>query len=184
MSDHSQLWAPWRMSYIRDLEKQAAAPVPPACFLCEAVSAPDAASPAHDDADARRRLVLLDDGRGLILLNKYPYINGHLLVAPRPHVASLSDMTAPDRAGLMELTELAERILRTAMNPQGINIGLNLGRCAGAGVPGHLHIHVLPRWNGDTNFMQTIGQVRVIPQALEECYNLLAAALNQLRKEN
>ncbi len=151
------------MSYIRQLDD---ADQSSACFLCDASKSPD-----------REHLVLRSDDAGMLLLNKYPYINGHLLIAPHEHVGFLSDLSPAARAGLMEMTELAERALRVAMNPHGINVGINIGRCAGAGVPGHIHIHVLPRWNGDTNFMSTIGQVRVIPQALDACYEQLAGAL-------
>ena len=175
--DHANLWAPWRMPYILGLtDEDAAAPAPggSACFLCDAA----ATGPGGDDA--RRRLLLLNDARGLILLNRYPYTNGHLLIAPREHVGGLSDLTADQRAGVIELTALAERLLRTAVNPQGMNMGVNLGRCAGAGLPGHVHVHVVPRWAGDTNFMETVGRVRVIPQALESSYDHLAATLAKL----
>lgn len=144
------------------------------CFLCEA------ATVMVPSDNARQRLTLLRDDRGMILLNKYPYTNGHLLVAPVRHVADLTDLPAADRAGLMELIVVAERLLRGAINPQGLNVGVNLGRCAGAGLPGHLHVHVVPRWGGDTNFMQTVGRVRVIPQAIEESYALLAQTLATL----
>lgn len=156
------------MAYIDQLaEGEApAAPTKPGCFLCDAAGATDA-------ADLRQRLVLHADEHGLVMLNRYPYTNGHLLIAPREHVPDLSDLAPAARAGLMELTVLAEGWLRTAMNPQGLNIGVNLGRCAGAGLPGHVHIHVVPRWNGDTNFMQIVGQVRVIPQALEASWEAL-----------
>lgn len=163
---HQNLWAPWRMSYIRQLD---AMDDSAGCFLCDASQAPD-----------REHLVLHSCDAGMLLLNKYPYINGHLLIAPHDHVGFLADLSSPTRAGLMELTEQAERALRAAMNPHGINVGINIGRCAGAGVPGHIHIHVLPRWHGDTNFMSTIGQVRVIPQALDACYEQLAEALETL----
>ena len=122
-------------------------------------------------------LILLSDERGTLMLNRYPYTNGHMLAAPHDHVGDISDMTAVQRAGLMELCEHGSRLLRKTMNPQGINIGMNLGRCAGAGLPGHAHMHVVPRWSGDVNFMQTIGQVRVIPQALEESFRMLKAAM-------
>ena len=92
----------------------------------------------------------------------------------------LSDLESTQRAGLIDLVALSEQLLRAGLNPQGLNIGINLGRCAGAGLPGHLHVHVVPRWSGDTNFMQTIGQVRVIPQSLEASYEQLAAALTRL----
>lgn len=176
--DHANLWAPWRMDYIRQLGLDANAEAEgsgPACFLCAAAGEPD-------ESGDSKRLVLIDDSRGLILLNKYPYTNGHLLAAPSAHVESLCDLSAAQRAGLMELTALAERLLRAAMNPQGLNIGINIGRCAGAGLPGHLHVHIVPRWSGDTNFMETVGQVRVIPQALQECYQLLTAALGKLEQ--
>ena len=165
------------MDYIRQLglAVHGEGDVPPsACFLCAAVAG------AGDDTSVARRLVLVDDARGLVVLNKYPYTNGHLLAAPREHVESLSDLSAEARAGLMELTALCERLLRAAMNPQGLNVGVNMGRCAGAGLPGHLHVHIVPRWNGDTNFMAVVGQVRVMPQSLEESYDLLAATLRKL----
>jgi ATP adenylyltransferase len=190
------LWAPWRMNYIKQLapappEGAGALPVPsqagprredaPAgqpeaapCFLCAAA----ATEPGTEVA--RQRLVLVRDPRGLIVLNRYPYTTGHLLVAVSEHLADLTDLTAAQRAGLMELTALAEQTARLAFAPQGFNVGINLGRCAGAGLPGHLHVHIVPRWNGDTNFMSIVGQVRVIPQAIEESYAALAGALRQI----
>ena len=166
-----QLWAPWRIQYLRQLEQGDAED---GCFLCAAA----ACDPASDEA--AQRLVLCRSKQGVLLLNRYPYSNGHLLVACLDHVGKLSAMSAAKRSGLMELTMLAQRLLEVAMNPQGFNVGINLGRCAGAGFPGHLHMHVVPRWSGDTNFMQVFGQVRVIPQALEESYRLLAATMRQL----
>jgi len=172
---HENLWAPWRMAYISQLDVDPSkASTPPACFLCEA-----AASEAGGD-EQRRRLILLNDHRGQVLLNRYPYTNGHLLVAPGEHLADLCDLTAASRGDLIELVNLAELVLRAVFNPQGINIGINLGRCAGAGLPGHLHVHVVPRWSGDTNFMQTVGQVRVIPDALEASYEQLAVGLAKI----
>lgn len=167
-----RLWAPWRMAYISGLDD--GAPTPPkdgACFLC------DAAADGLSDSELERMSVLLRDERGILMLNRYPYTNGHLLVAPHVHFGDISDLSAEQRAGLMELCELAVRLLRKTMSPQGINIGMNLGRCAGAGLPGHAHMHVVPRWNGDVNFMQAVGGIRVIPQALEESYKMLKAAL-------
>lgn len=172
---HQNLWAPWRIDYIRQIEAN-----PPesttgsGCFLC------DAASQKPDPALMRERLILLSDERGMILLNRFPYTNGHLLIAPRDHVADLTDLTTQQRHDIMDLTVLAEKLLRTALNPQGMNVGLNLGRCAGAGLPGHVHVHVLPRWNGDTNFMQTIGRIRVIPEALDVSYNNLLTKLQSI----
>ena len=181
---HTNLWAPWRMAYIDALVGEAGhdahdAPGEAGCFLCEAAQAMSRDDAVGGDA-AGQRLVLMHDARGLVMLNRYPYTNGHLLVAPREHVACLSDLSPQGRADLMELTELADRLLRAAMNPQGMNIGMNLGRCAGAGLPGHLHVHLVPRWNGDTNFMQTVGGVRVIPQALEESFGMLREVLGRM----
>ena len=164
------------MAYISGLDP-AEPPATPAggsgCFLC------DAADPALEQAGLDQMLVLVRDDRGVLMLNRYPYTNGHLLAAPPAHVGDLSDLAPAQRAGIMELCELGTRLLRDTMQPQGINLGMNLGRCAGAGLPGHAHMHVVPRWNGDVNFMHTVGQVRVIPQALEESFKMLKTALNQ-----
>jgi len=175
---HTNLWAPWRLAYLHDLaarESSGATVVPSTCFLCDAN-----AVRSDDAAAARERLVLSNDERGTLLLNRYPYTNGHLLIAPHGHLATLSDLTPEARAGLMELAALGERLLGVALNPQGYNVGINLGRCAGAGLPGHVHVHVVPRWSGDTNFMQTVGQVRVVPDALDASYDHLLATLSRM----
>ncbi|MEO1236732.1 MAG: HIT domain-containing protein [Planctomycetota bacterium] len=170
------LWAPWRMDYLEELGGDNPPGQEPkekggsGCFLC------DAAEPDLTPDRRRERLVLRRDDHGVVLLNRYPYTNGHLLVAPLVHVAGLTDLDAPTRAGLMELCDWAVRLLTDVVNPQGFNVGANLGRAAGAGVPGHLHFHVVPRWAGDTNFMDVVGGVRVIPQALEASYARLSAA--------
>ena len=143
------------------------------CFLCEA-----AAVRVPSD-EAKQCLVLLRDGRGVVMLNRYPYTNGHLMVAPLGHIGDLTDLTSSQRGDLIELTAIAETALKTAVNAQGVNIGVNIGRCAGAGLPGHLHVHIVPRWNGDTNFMRTVGCVRVIPEALEQSYARLAQSLKE-----
>lgn len=168
------LWAPWRMDYIRQLDQTPQTENAQRCFLCQA------ASVKPDSAEAQQLLVLVNDSRGLILLNRFPYTSGHLLVACREHLGDLSDLSSQQRTDLMELTALAVEMIRAAYNPQGFNIGINIGRCAGAGLPGHLHVHVVPRWNGDTNYMQVIGQVRVIPQALEASYQQLSEARRKL----
>ena len=144
------------------------------CFLC------DAARADQTDEQRREHLVLLRDERGVLMMNRYPYTNGHLLAAPLEHCGDLSDLSAEQRAELMELTELGHRLLVEAVNPQGVNIGMNIGRCAGAGVPGHVHMHIVPRWHGDVNFVDIVGGVRVIPQAMEESYGMLADALRRL----
>jgi ATP adenylyltransferase len=163
------------MAYIKGLDPAEADPEQPTgCFLCTC------GQHAAASASGRQDLVLVNDQRGLVVMNRYPYTSGHLLVAPQAHVAALTDMTVDQRAGLMELTTLASRVVGDAYNPQGLNVGINMGRAAGAGVPGHLHVHIVPRWQGDTNFMESIGQVRVIPQALEESYRMLAEALDAI----
>jgi len=159
MSD--TLWAPWRMDYIKGV-----ADGPKECFLCAAAKAPDRDEELH---------VLARLPGAMLMLNKFPYVNGHLLVAPYRHAATLEDCTAEERAQIMELLVHGQKLLAGAMNPQGFNLGFNIGRCAGAGVPGHVHGHVVPRWNGDVNFMSMVGNVRIIPQSLEEAYAILKA---------
>ena len=172
--NHDTLWAPWRIQYIKGLTAETAPPAnDDGCFLC------DAARSDLTDEQRADRLVLCHDERGLLLLNRYPYTNGHLLIAPADHLPDLDDMTAGQRAGLMELAALGERLLKATMNPQGLNVGMNVGRCAGAGVPGHVHMHVVPRWNGDVNFMAAVAGVRVIPQSLAHSYDELKAALDR-----
>ena len=170
------LWAPWRISYVRDLatEPGQEPDAPKQCFLCQAGN-PELTAEQH-----RQQLVLISDQRGTLMLNRYPYTNGHLLAAPPPHVADLSDLETAQRNNLMALVELGNRLLNEAFNPQGVNVGINMGRCAGAGLPGHMHFHLVPRWHGDVNFMDVVGQVRVIPQALEETYRLLSETLQRI----
>jgi ATP adenylyltransferase len=161
---HSRpLFAPWRMDYIRSVVK---GEDDDKCFLCQAAAA------ANDD-ERRERLVLWTTDATTVLINRYPYTNGHLLIAPRAHKAELEDLTPDEQVDLMRQTTEAVRLLKRAMSPQGFNIGINLGRCAGAGLPGHLHQHVVPRWNGDTNFMGVVGEVRVVPQAMSQLYDEL-----------
>ena len=170
------LWAPWRWSYIRGLDPQSSHDsnddaTEKKCFLCEAGAC------AAESDEARQRLILVRDERGVLLLNLYPYTNGHLLIAPVEHLADLTELSPSQRFGLMELTAVGQQLLKDTINPQGFNIGINLGHCAGAGLPGHLHVHVVPRWNGDTNFMQVVGDVRVLPQALHDSYERLQTTL-------
>lgn len=159
-----QLWAPWRLSYVA---KPAAPKTGDDCFICAGLAA---------DAD-RENLIALRTPHAVVVLNRFPYNNGHLLVAPRHHVAEL-DAIAPD--AMLDLMATLTRmvgILRETMRPEGFNIGLNLGRVAGAGLPGHLHWHIVPRWNGDTNFMTVTGDTRVINQSLDALWDLLARKL-------
>ncbi|MCG3127036.1 MAG: AP-4-A phosphorylase [Phycisphaerae bacterium] len=157
------LWAPWRMQYIRGTGQ----PAEGGCFLC-----------AYRDAagDDRANLVLHRDEHALVLLNRFPYTNGHVLIAPLEHAPSLAALPEATLVRLMALTRDVTAALARAVNAEGFNVGMNLGRCAGAGVPDHVHLHVVPRWSGDTNFMSVIGDTRVIPQSLEQVYGLFCAA--------
>ncbi|MCC6241013.1 MAG: HIT domain-containing protein [Phycisphaerales bacterium] len=162
MTENSSLQAPWRIDYIRSLDR----PDPDECFLCKAAQ-------AADEASRRQCLVLWQSKYSVVMLNRYPYTNGHVLVAPCGHKADLDELNEVEIADVMQQTALVVRLLRRAVSAQGFNIGINLGRVAGAGVPGHLHQHIVPRWGGDINFMGIVGKVQVVPQALEQLYDEL-----------
>ena len=157
--DH--LWAPWRMRFIRSSRNV------PGCLFCRVFAS---------NAD-RKNLVLVRRDAALLMLNRYPYNPGHLMVAAARHTGRIAGLRAAERADLMELLGLAERVLRREYRPHGLNVGANLGRVAGAGFPGHLHFHLVPRWNGDTNFMPVIGQTRVLPESLAETWSRLRRAV-------
>jgi ATP adenylyltransferase len=165
-----RLWAPWRLDYIRgDVQSDEPKPEDDAekpCFLCEAVAA---------DED-RQRLVIARGSLVFAILNRYPHNNGHLLIAPTAHKGQLSELTTEEHTQCMELVTRSVEVIRSEMNAAGFNVGLNLGRVAGAGLPGHLHWHVVPRWNGDTNFMPVFGDVDVISQSLDSAWQLLSEA--------
>ena len=167
---HAALFAPWRMDYIKSLHKPGAE----RCFLCDAAA-------ASDQAQARETLVLWQTPHSVVLLNRYPYTNGHLLVAPRAHKADLEELSAAEKLDLLEQTTEAAGLLRRAVSAQGFNIGINLGRCAGAGVPGHLHQHVVPRWAGDVNFMSVVGEVQIVPEAISQIYNELLEVREKMK---
>lgn len=148
--DH--LWSPWRLQYVTG------GTAPPGCVFCT----------ADTGTDATQAALVVHRGRTCyVILNLFPYNNGHLMVVPGRHIATLSDATSDELHEMMQLTQLAERVLRQAYQPHGLNVGINIGRAAGAGVADHLHIHLVPRWNGDTNFMATVGETRVLPEALD-----------------
>ena len=150
------LWAPWRMSYILEKEK------PEGCIFCMATDGKGA-----DD-------LVLGVGRlSLVMMNKYPYNNGHLLVAPKRHLPNLDQLSGEEMADLLATVRRATHALKKVMNPEGFNVGLNLGRVAGAGIEEHMHFHVVPRWGGDTNFMTLFGEVRVIPEHIQATYEKL-----------
>lgn len=158
------LHAPWRIEYIRSLEK----PEGDVCFLCQAVQAADA-----DPQLRRDRLVLWASPLSVVVINRYPYTNGHLLIAPKAHKAELEHLSPEEVQDMQMQTIRALKLLKRALSPQGFNIGINLGRCAGAGLPGHVHQHIVPRWSGDTNFISVIGETRIVPQAMSQLYDEL-----------
>ncbi len=172
---HDSLWAPWRMTYLRELERQATdarvANASGGDFLLEYWG-----HPARDEES----LVVHRDRFGMILLNRYPYVNGHLLVALGEAKPTLAEYSPDSRAAFWRLVERAMELVQKTLEPQGINMGINEGRAAGAGLPDHVHAHVLPRWNGDTNFMATVGQVRIIPDALESVWRDYRATVVRL----
>jgi ATP adenylyltransferase len=161
------LWAPWRMEYIAGLCNGAGG----GCFLCEVIEKPDT-----DEAN----YVLWRGARTIVLLNRFPYSTGHVLVAPLAHLAEPEDLADEPLLELMHRVRDAKRVLQAALAAQGFNIGINLGHCAGAGLPGHLHVHVVPRWSGDINFMAVLGDVKVIPQSLPEVRRLFLTKAAEL----
>jgi ATP adenylyltransferase len=164
------LWAGWRMPYIRKAGTQSKAS--PGCLFCSMGRV----------RPGRRNLVLARTGRALVVLNRYPYNVGHVMVAPLRHVRSLSRLTPDESLEIADWLGRMERALERAYEPHGLNVGLNLGRVAGAGVLGHLHWHVVPRWTGDTNFMPATAGTKVLPEALDRTYERLARALGRVRK--
>jgi ATP adenylyltransferase len=151
------LFTPWRYEYIKTKGQDEG------CFFC-------AAAGELDDAE---RLVVFATSHHLVMLNRHPYTNGHLMVAPLAHLASPRDEAAPAAAELWPLVLAVQEVLAEDLAPDGFNLGLNLGSAAGAGVPGHFHFHVVPRWSGDTNFMGVVAGVRIVPQALDDsCHRL------------
>jgi len=169
---NEQLWAPWRLSYIKgergsaaDRELKFLPDADPACFLCRAVAS----------ADDRENLVVYRSEKTAVVLNRYPYNNGHLLIIPARHKARLQDLEDDEHLGMQQTITRFTEIIERSMNAEGFNVGLNLGRASGAGWPGHLHWHVVPRWTGDTNFMDIIAGIDVIPQSLDALWELLQA---------
>ncbi len=157
-----RLWAGWRTDYVSDPKTGRS---DTACVICNLVAA----------TDDREALVLERAPHTITVLNLYPYGSGHLMVAPVTHTASIEDLEDDALIALARAQVRAVRAVRAAYTPDGINIGVNIGRAAGAGVPTHLHVHVMPRWSGDTNFMTTVAEVRVLPEALEVSYDKLKA---------
>ena len=156
------LWAPWRMAFIQEAQR------PGGCIFCD--------FPAEEGEEADRRNLIVHRGpTAFTILNRYPYNSGHLMVVPRAHLPALEALPPGDFAGLHQELRLALEAVKRAYRPEGMNLGMNLGRVAGAGIADHLHWHVVPRWGGDTNFMPVIGDLRVVPEALDAAWTRLRA---------
>lgn len=160
-----RLWAPWRLSYVASAR-------PPTdhdpCFICRGLA----------EQNDRDNLIAWRGGKSVVVLNRFPYNNGHLLVAPNGHKASLHDLDADEILEMQQTIARLVTLLGEMMKPEGFNIGLNLGKAAGAGLPGHLHWHIVPRWNGDTNFMSVLADTRVIVQSLDQFYAYLTERMS------
>ncbi len=151
------LWAPWRIEYIENASKNEG------CIFCE----------QPREKDDKKSLIVHRGERGFIIINRYPYNNGHLMVVPYRHVGELASLSDEEKIELFHFLQFSQDVLREVMQPQGFNIGMNVGRLAGAGIVDHLHFHIVPRWGGDTNFMPIVGHTKVISEALEETWEKL-----------
>jgi len=159
------LWTPWRYRYVTNAAKD------DRCIFCEALA-------LEDDA---KSFIILRAQKNFVILNRFPYTTGHLMIVPFAHVADLSGCDAETLAEMMALARDAQLALAATYTPEGYNLGMNLGRCAGAGVAGHLHLHVLPRWGADTNFMTVTGETRVQPEDLKQSFEKLRRAFAEVR---
>lgn len=155
-----RLWAPWRMQYLTGEKEKG-------CIFCTRIA----------ESRDRENYILYRGERGFLILNLYPYNNGHMMAVPYNHVASLEDLDTETLTELMLLVNKGLAALRKAMSPQGFNVGVNIGEVAGAGVAGHVHIHIVPRWGGDTNFMPILADTRVVPELLDQTYERLRAVM-------
>jgi len=158
------LWTPWRSTYMKENRARSG------CIFCEAVRG----------SDDRESLVVHRGQHCFVILNRYPYTSGHLMVAPYLHVSRLSQLDEPAAAEMMHLTRFAEKALGEVYSPDGINLGMNMGEAAGAGIEQHIHMHVLPRWKGDANFMTSVGQTRIIPEVLSDTWTKLHGVFQNL----
>ncbi|MEM0503780.1 MAG: HIT domain-containing protein [Archaeoglobaceae archaeon] len=157
-----RIFAPWRIRYIL-------APKPKDCVFCNALK-----------IDEKEALVVYKAKDSYVIMNRNPYNPGHVMVCPKRHVASLEELSNEELCEMMQLTRLTIKAIRHCMNPDGFNVGINIGKVAGAGIAEHLHIHVVPRWNGDTSFMPVLADVQVVPEALEETFEKLRKSFNVL----
>jgi len=160
------LWAPWRIEYIRSPKHEG-------CIFCDF---------PKENRD-KERLILYRGKYSFVIMNNYPYNPGHVMIAPYRHVANWEELTDEELLEIMKLAQLMIKALKKAMNPHGFNMGVNLGRVAGAGIDSNVHLHIVPRWNGDTNFMPVIADTKVIPESLEEAYDELKKAIEEVLRE-
>ncbi|MDD5492503.1 MAG: HIT domain-containing protein [bacterium] len=162
MNKDTLIWAPWRMEYIKKAKE-------PGCVFCKKLK----------QKDGPENMILYRGRKSFVMLNLYPYTNGHVMVAPLKHIKDLERLDAATLSEMMKLTQRMITILKKVMRPEGFNVGINIGKVGGAGVLGHVHIHIVPRWIGDHNFMPVIGATRVMPQTLAEVYKILKKELNK-----
>lgn len=160
---NKNVWAPWRMEYIRSLSEAAK---DEGCFLCHYWRNPESDRQNH---------VVCRSKSAFAVMNRFPYTNGHLLIAIAEHKGELTDLPEDDLLEMTQLTRAGVSLLRETVHAQGFNVGYNIGLCAGAGLPDHLHLHIVPRWNGDTNFMPVVGDIRVVPDSLDALYDELVS---------
>ncbi len=176
--ERNNLWAPWRIKYVQGLDKKPQSDKnsdrisdQDKCFICHNLN--------HPGQDGEN-LVLWRTDKSIVILNRYPYNNGHILIAPARHISDLDKATDEELLEMARLVRESQKVLSLAIKPHGFNVGMNLGRCSGAGLPGHLHLHIVPRWDGDTNFMSVCSDTKVISQSLSELLELL----QQVSKEH
>jgi len=160
-----RLFSPWRMNYIQNTKSNGES-----CIFCDAIN-------KHDN---EANLVIARGTTSFALLNLFPYTSGHMMVAPFDHKPNLDELTPHSRSEMMEMVSQCIVVLKKVYNPQAFNVGANIGEAAGAGVPGHVHLHIVPRWAGDTNFMSTVGEVRVLPESINQTYSRVRTAWQEL----
>ena len=161
-----KLWAPWRIKYIKNIEKEKG------CIFCI----------KSKEKKDKKNFILKRGKKSFIILNKFPYNSGHLMIAPYRHTGKIESLKEEEMLEIFEFLRISVSVLKKAIKPHGFNIGLNLGKIAGAGFPGHLHFHVVPRWSGDTNFMPVIGETKVIPEEIERTFEVLYPFFNEKDK--
>jgi ATP adenylyltransferase len=157
------IWAPWRMEYVGSDQASEG------CIFC----------PADEPTQDEKRLILYRGEWSIVLMNRFPYSNGHLLIAPLRHISSFDSLSPDEKLDLLNMMERSMSVLKEVMNPGGFNIGMNLGKVAGAGVEDHMHFHIVPRWSGDTNYMTVLGEVRIIPEHIRATYEKLLPFFKQ-----